>query len=89
MKIDQNTLNIVTIALMAAAFYFLLIRPQQVRQRQHADMVKALTPGDRVVTAGGLIGTITEVSEDEVVIELAKGIEARLVKDAVIRKVEE
>lgn len=53
------------------AFYFLLIRPQQQRVREHEEMIAAITVGDRVVTAGGIHGTITAVLDDRVEIEVA------------------
>ena len=69
-----NSGNIwVTIApfiLMFAIFYFLLIRPQQKKQRQRGSMLNALKKGDKVVTVGGLHGTIAEISDDTVVIKV-------------------
>ena len=66
-------------------FYFLLIRPQQKRMKQHRDMVAAVRRGDVVVTAGGMIGKIKSVhdAEDEVTVELAKGVEVRLVRSSI------
>jgi preprotein translocase subunit YajC len=61
-------------------FYFLLIRPQQKRLKQHRDMIGALRRGDTVVTSGGLIGKITKVADDEVTIELAPGTQVRAVR---------
>ena len=57
------------ILLMFAIFYFLLIRPQQKKQKQHDVMVKSLKKGDRVVTSGGLIGVIHTLQDDYVVIK--------------------
>ncbi|WP_256756766.1 preprotein translocase subunit YajC [Cohnella sp. WQ 127256] len=56
--------------LMFAIFYFLLIRPQQKKQRQRGSMLNALKKGDKVVTVGGLHGTIAEISDDTVVIKV-------------------
>ncbi|TLM77884.1 MAG: preprotein translocase subunit YajC [Actinobacteria bacterium] len=88
-SISQDTLNIILLVVMVAAFYLIIIRPQQMRQKQHTEMVRSLAAGDRVITAGGLLGTVTEVGEDEVLLEIAPGVEVRVVKDAVNRKVEE
>ena len=52
-------------------FYFLLIRPQQKRQREHDTMLKALEKGDSVVTAGGLHGTVVGVTDDTLTVEIA------------------
>jgi preprotein translocase subunit YajC len=61
-------LSFAPIILMFVAFYFLLIRPQQKRQRQQADLIKNLKKGDKVVTSGGLIGSIQTLQDDRVVI---------------------
>ncbi len=62
---------LVPLLLMFAVFYFLLIRPQQKKQRQHKEMLRALKVGDRVMTTGGLIGTIVEGGEQFVKLEIA------------------
>jgi len=56
--------------LMFAIFYFLLIRPQQKKQKQRGAMLNALKKGDKVVTVGGLHGTIAEITDDTVVIKV-------------------
>lgn len=56
--------------LMFVVFYFLLIRPQQKRQREVADMLKNLKKGDRIVTTGGVIGTIHTLQDDYVVLKV-------------------
>src|SRR5690606_4705033 len=61
-------------------FYFLMIRPQQRRMKAHRAMIDAVKRGDTVVTAGGLIGKITRVQDDEVEIEVASGVKVRAVK---------
>ncbi|WP_316012991.1 preprotein translocase subunit YajC [Roseobacter sp. HKCCA0434] len=72
------------IILIFAIVYFLMIRPQQKRVREHAAMVEALRRGDQVVTAGGLIGKISKVMEDnEVQVELAEGVKVRVVKSTI------
>ena len=55
--------------LMFAIFYFLLIRPQQKKQKDHQKMIKSLKKGDRVVTAGGVIGTVHTLQDDYVVLK--------------------
>ncbi len=62
---------LVPLLLMFAVFYFLLIRPQQKKQRRHQDMLKALKVGDRVITSGGICGTIVEGGDPFVKIEIA------------------
>jgi preprotein translocase subunit YajC len=64
------TQTIIMFGLMFAIFYFLLIRPQQKKQRQRAAMLNAISKGDKVVTVGGLHGTIVELSDDTVVLKV-------------------
>jgi preprotein translocase subunit YajC len=64
--------------------YFLLIRPQQKKVKEHQAMVEALRRGDQVVTQGGLIGKVDKVKDDnEVVVELAEGVKVRVVKSTI------
>ena len=65
-------LQFLPIILIFVVFYFLLIRPQQKKLKVHKEMLSALRRGDRVVTGGGIIGTITRVVDDnEVLLEIA------------------
>lgn len=66
-----------------AAFYFLLIRPQQKRQKAHAELVKGLSTGDEVLTSGGILGKITAVSDHYVSLQLAKNVEIKIQKSSV------
>ena len=63
-------LSFLPLILMFVVFYFLLIRPQQKRQREHGEMVKNLKKGDRVVTSGGIIGTVHTLQDDFVVLKI-------------------
>ncbi len=69
--------------LIFVLFYFLLIRPQMKRAKEHRQMVSELTAGDEVITNGGLLGRITKVSESFLNIELAQGVEVKLQKNAI------
>ncbi len=62
---------LVPLLLMFAVFYFLLIRPQQKKQRRHQDMLKGLKVGDKVITSGGICGTIVEGGDPFVKLEIA------------------
>ncbi len=64
-------------------FYFLLIRPQTKRAKEHQAMIAALAKGDEVVTAGGLVGRIAQISDQYLTVEIADGIEARFERTAV------
>ena len=65
------------------AFYFLLIRPQQKRQKAHTELVKALSTGDEVVTAGGILGKITAVTEHYATVKIADDVEIKVQKSTV------
>ena len=65
-------------------FYFLLIRPQQQRQKKHTQMVSAIKRGDTVVTAGGLIGKVNKVNDAEISVDLAENVRVRIVKSMVV-----
>ena len=72
--------SIFPLILIFVIFYFLLIRPQQRRMKQHQSMIMAVKPRDTAVTSGGLIGKVTKVDEDEVELEIAQGVRVRVVK---------
>lgn len=65
------------------AFYFLLIRPQQKRQKAHGALVSALSTGDEVVTAGGVLGKVTAVSEHYATLMIADDVEIKVQKSTV------
>src|SRR5512147_2479966 len=72
-------LQLLPIVLIFVVFYFLLIRPQQKKMKQHKEMLGALRRGDRVATGGGIIGTITKIiDDDEVQVEIADGVRVRV-----------
>ncbi len=65
------------------AFYFLLIRPQQKKQKAHTEMVAALQVGDEVMTAGGILGRITAVSDHYAVVQISENTEIKIQKASV------
>jgi len=65
---------------MFAVFYFLLIRPQQKRQREHQAMLSRIKKGDKVVTGGGVLGTVTEVTDAELEIQIADKVRVRVLR---------
>ena len=69
--------------LMFVIFYFLLIRPQQKKQRQHQEMPKSLKKGDKVITSGGLYGVVVKVTEKDVVLEVADKVNLRFTLGAI------
>lgn len=77
---------VVTIIMFVAIigfFWFFLIRPQQKKQKEHQKLLGALAKGDEVVTSGGLLGRVREVSDQFITLEVASGVEVRIQKQAV------
>jgi len=77
---------ILVMVLIFGVFYFLLIRPQRRRQKEHQRLVEELKRGDNVITAGGIYGVIESVSEDSVVIKVESGTTMRVAKNSVALK---
>lgn len=78
---DQGIVQLMPLVLIGVVFYFLLIRPQQKKVKQHRAMVEAVRRGDAVVTAGGLMGKVSKVRDDNVIqIEIADGVKVNVVK---------
>jgi preprotein translocase subunit YajC len=82
---DQSALvQFLPLVLIFVVFYFLLIRPQQKKQKEHRVMLDALRRGDRVVTGGGILGTVNRVvSPEEVEVDIASGVRVRLVRSTI------
>jgi preprotein translocase subunit YajC len=75
--------------LIIVAFYFFLIRPQRNRQRQQQQLQSSVRPGARIMTTNGMYATVVAVDDDGLVLEIAPGVEARFVKQAVMQIVDE
>lgn len=76
--------SFVPLILIFAIMYFLLIRPQQKKAKEHRAMVDALRRGDLVLTQGGIIGKVVKVKEDgEVEVEIAEGVKVRVIKGTI------
>jgi preprotein translocase subunit YajC len=83
--LDQNTLiQFLPLVLIFVVFYFLLIRPQQKKAKDHKTMLDALRRGDRVVTGGGIIGTVARVDNpEEATVEIADGVRVRVLRGTI------
>jgi preprotein translocase subunit YajC len=81
--IESNLMSFLPIVLMFVVLYFLMIRPQMKRQKEQKSMMEALSKGDEVVTAGGLLGKVTKVTDAYVTLEIADGTEVVVQKAAV------
>ena len=73
------------LVLMFVVLYFVMIRPQMKRQKEHRAMIDALAKGDEVATAGGIIGKVTRLAEQFVYIEIAAGVEVQIQRSAVVQ----
>jgi preprotein translocase subunit YajC len=82
----SSTALLVSLGLMVVVFYFLLIRPQQRRARAQRSLVDALGVGDEIVTVGGMFGTIRQLDDESVTVEVASGTQIRMLKSAILRK---
>ncbi|PZF84568.1 preprotein translocase subunit YajC [Jiangella anatolica] len=74
--------------LLIAVFYFLLIRPQQKQRRQMTELQQSVQPGTKVMTTAGLLATVVEIDDDEVVLEVAPGVHSRYVRRAIANVVQ-
>jgi len=77
---------VVILAVFAAVFYFMLIRPQRKRQARHNELIKDLKRGDSVVTAGGIYGEIDSIGDTSMVLTLEGGGKIRVAKSSVVNK---
>ena len=82
----QSTLiSMIPLVLMFVVLYFVMIRPQMKRQKEHKAMIEALAKGDEVVTAGGFLGKVSKIGETYIGVELANGVEVQMQRSAVIQ----
>ena len=73
------------LVLFAGAVYFLMIRPQQKRMREHQSQIDALQPGDRVILNSGVFATLSHIADTQAIVELAPGVEVTILKQAIAR----
>jgi len=79
---------LIFVVLLFGLMYFVMIRPQRKRQKEHQQLIEELNRGDRVVTAGGIYGMIESISEDSVIIKVESGATMRVAKGSVSLKQE-
>jgi preprotein translocase subunit YajC len=82
----SNVTFLISLVLMVAIFYFLLIRPQQRRVRQQRQLVESLRVGDEVITIGGLFGTILDMDDETITLDAGAGTRLKFLRQAVARK---
>ena len=74
------------LAMFAAIFYFMIIRPQKKKQKAHEEMLASISRGSTIITAGGFFGIVREILDDSYIIELDEGVKARILKSSVSMK---
>ena len=81
----EALMQFLPLVLIFVVFYFLLIRPQQKRQKEHKAVLEGLRRGDRVVTGGGIIGTVAKVlpDKDEVDVDIAEGVRVKVMRSSI------
>jgi preprotein translocase subunit YajC len=83
----SSLLSMAPLAVLFVVFYFLLIRPQQKKAKDHRQMLSQIEKGDAIITTGGIHGRIAAVSEDSLTVEIADNVRVKVSKDAVsVRK---
>lgn len=80
--------SLIPLVLLVAIFYFMLIRPQQRRLKQHQALIASLAIGDEVLTIGGMYGVVRRLGDDEILLEVADGTAVRFSRQAITRKIE-
>ena len=82
----QSTLmSMLPLVLMFVVLYFVMIRPQMKKQKEHKAMIDALAKGDEVVTGGGMFGKVTKIGDSNVSLEIASGVEIQMQRSAVVQ----
>ncbi|HEY1610566.1 MAG TPA: preprotein translocase subunit YajC [Paraburkholderia sp.] len=80
---ESNLMSFLPLILMFAVLYFIMIRPQMKRQKEHRNMLAAMAKGDEVITSGGIVGKVTKVSDAYVGVEISEGTEITVQKSSV------
>jgi len=82
---QSSFMSLLPLVLMFVVLYFVMIRPQMKRQKEHRTMVEALAKGDEVATSGGLLGRVTKLGDTYLGVEVAPGVEVQIQRTAVVQ----
>jgi preprotein translocase subunit YajC len=82
---ESSLLSLLPLVLMFVVLYFIMIRPQMKRQKEHKAMIDALAKGDEVVVGGGLIGKVSKLGDSIIHVEVANGVELQVQRPAVVQ----
>jgi preprotein translocase subunit YajC len=82
---QSSLMGMLPLVLMFVVLYFVMIRPQMKKAKEHKSMVESLAKGDEVATAGGILGKVTKLGDSFISIEVANGVEVQLQRSAVVQ----
>jgi preprotein translocase subunit YajC len=82
---QSSLMSMLPLVLMFVVLYFVMIRPQMKKQKEHRAMIDAIAKGDEVATAGGLLGKVTKMGDGYLSLEIANGVEVQLQRSAVVQ----
>ena len=82
---ESSLLSLLPLVLMFVVLYFIMIRPQMKRQKEHKAMIDALAKGDEVVVGGGLVGRVSKLGDSIIHVEVANGVELQVQRPAVVQ----
>jgi preprotein translocase subunit YajC len=82
---QDSLMSMLPLVLMFVVLYFVMIRPQMKKQKEHRAMIDALAKGDEVVTAGGVLGKVSKLGDSFVGVEIANGVEIQIQRQAVVQ----
>ena len=83
--LTSSLTSMLPLVLMFVVLYFIMIRPQMKKQKEHRAMIDALAKGDEVATAGGLLGRVTAIGEGNLTVQIATGVEVQMQRSAVVQ----
>ena len=82
---QSSLMSMLPLLLMFVVLYFVMIRPQMKKQKEHKTMIDALAKGDEIVTAGGFLGKVSKLGDGYLGVEIANGVEVQMQRSAVIQ----
>lgn len=82
---QSSLMSMLPLVLMFVVLYFVMIRPQMKKQKEHKSMIDALTKGDEVVTSGGMLGKVSKLGDTFLGLEIANGVEIQIQRSAVVQ----
>ena len=82
---QSSLMSMLPLVLMFVVLYFVMIRPQMKKQKEHKAMIEAIAKGDEVVTAGGILGKVSKLGDSFVGLEVANGVEVQIQRSAVVQ----